>query len=93
MSQRGLCLFRVERSNLNGTPRRVLEAVPMNLDAFIGASIFVIGVAALLIDMAWEASLARPSRGLIGDRERADARRTMVYTLMGAHSGGPYPKP
>lgn len=65
----------------------------MDLDALVGASIFVIGVAALLIDIAWEASLGRPSRGLIGDRERADARRTMVYTLMAAHSGGPYPKP
>jgi hypothetical protein len=65
----------------------------MYLDAFVGASIFVIGVTALFIDMAWEASLARPSRGLVGDRERADARRTMVFTLMGAHSGGPYPKP
>jgi hypothetical protein len=65
----------------------------MYLDAFVGASIFVIGVVALFIDMAWEASLSRPSRGLVGDRERADARRTMVFTLMGAHSGGPYPKP
>jgi hypothetical protein len=65
----------------------------MVLDAFVGAAIVAIGVAALLIDMVWEASLGRPSRGLIGDHERADARRTMVYTLMGAHSGGPYPKP
>ncbi|MGO4689569.1 hypothetical protein [Glaciibacter sp. 2TAF33] len=65
----------------------------MNLDAFIGATVVALGVAALLIDLAWEASLNRPSRGLVGDRERADARRTMVFTLMGAHSGGPYPKP